>query len=229
MAQVQEKHEFALKHAFGPARWQTYFGDVGEVPPLPNRMDEILRSPCPIWKGRKTWETHKLFLVPNRLLGEPMSLDLIGEVVQAPKEGHKAGYLYYSGPVKADIGDSSVEQAHWCLMTKDILPGSTDKDYRDQCGFMEEFRSRLDLPYAIPSTTEATLCVFLHYVETGERIFARNDAQKTWTFTRCSDEVSAEQWAVAVGGFESRGLLVYRSPDYLFDRHFTGVAGVRRF
>lgn len=227
-----------LKYCFGKTQWQSYFGDIGDfgniggiggIAPLPNNMDAILQSPCPIWEGKKTWETHKLFLVPKSVEGKPLNLDLIGEMVQVPKQGHKAEYLYYSGPVKADIGDSSVEKAHWCLMTKDIIPGSTDKDFRDQCSFMDDLRHRLDLPYAIPSTTEATLCVFLHYVETGERIFARNDAQMRWTFTRCSDEVSAEHWAVAVGGFESRGLLVYRSPDYLFDRHFAGVAGVRRF
>lgn len=228
MTQAKGSNEFSLKHSFGPTQWQTYFGDVGEIPPLPNNIDEILQAPCPIWPGKKTWETHKLFLVPKTLDGKPMSLDLTSEIFQEPKEGHPAHYLYYSGPVKSDIGARGVAETHWCLMTTDIVPDSTDKDYRDQVRFMEAFANRLDLPYAIPSTIEAALCVFLHHVETGERIFARNDPQKSWTFTRCSDEVSAEQWAVAVGGFESRGLMLYRSPDYLFDRHFAGLAAVRR-
>jgi hypothetical protein len=62
-----------------------------------------------------------------------------------------------------------------------------------------------------------------------ERLYAKNDAEKTWTFTRCEEEVSNDQWPVAVGGFEPLGLLLYRSPDFLFDRHFAGTAGVRRF
>ena len=37
----------AGQFVFGPKDWNRYFGDVGEVPPLPPDIMDILRSPCP--------------------------------------------------------------------------------------------------------------------------------------------------------------------------------------
>lgn len=229
MTLVNANADSALQQAFGPAQWRTYFGDVGEAPPLPAGLNEILQSPCPFMPGKRIRETHKLFLVPRTLDGRPVSLDLIGEIIERPLRGHPARYLYFSSYVKADIGAKSVPEAHWCLMTRDVVPGSVGMDYVDQCAFMETQQARIGVRYDIPTTFEAALCILLQHVETGERLFARDDARRAWTMTRCSDEVSAQMWAVAVGGFEPKGLLLYRSPDFLFDRYFAGTAGVRRF
>ncbi|MGZ6330812.1 MAG: SH3 domain-containing protein, partial [Parachlamydiaceae bacterium] len=46
--------------AFGKAKWATYFGDIGEEPPLPNNIQTILSSPCPFWPNKKVEETHLL-------------------------------------------------------------------------------------------------------------------------------------------------------------------------
>lgn len=228
---MQKSHEnvFSRDNCFGPDQWAKYYGDVGAFPPLPDGMDAILKAPCPIWSGRQVWETHKLFLVPRTLGGAPVSLHLIGEFIRNPLQGPPTSYLYFAAPAKADIVSNCVDAAHWCLMTKDVVPGSKSMDYQDQRRLMAELRNRLDVPYTLPSTFQAALCVLTHYVETGERIFAKNDAEKSWTFTRCQEEVSKAKWPVAIGGFQPDGLLLYRSPDYLFDRHFTGTAAVRRF
>lgn len=227
--QEDNVNEFTRDKYFGPDQWAKYFGDVGACPPLPDGMDKILKAPCPIWSGRQVWETHKLFLVPRTVGGVPACLSLLGELIQNPCQGHRANYLYYSSYVQADLGNKSVDTAHWCLMTKDVIPGSKSMDYQDQRRFIAEIRSRLDIAYELPSTFQAALCILTHYVETGERIFARNDSEKSWTMTRCEEQVSADRRAVAVGGFEARGLLLYRSPDFMFDRHFAGTAGVLRF
>ena len=39
--------------AFDPKDWQRFFGDVGEVPPIPEDMAEILKSQCPFNTGKQ--------------------------------------------------------------------------------------------------------------------------------------------------------------------------------
>ncbi len=220
---------FLRDSCFGPEQWARYFGDVGTAPPLPPGIEQMLGAPCPIWEGRKVWETHRLLLVPRTLGGAPLTLNLIGSMVVAPREGHASSYLYFAPPARADIGDVAVDAAHWCLVTMDTIPGSKGMDYADQRQLVADLGRRADVPYGVPSTFQAALCILTHHVATGERLFAMNDAEKTWTFTRCGEEVSRDNWPVAIGGFQPQGLLLYRSPDFLFDRYFTGVAAVRRF
>ena len=67
-----------------------FFGDIGEEPPLPPNICEILASPCPFDPKKTVRETHMLVLVPARVDGEPLTLNHMGELVQAPRGGgHK--------------------------------------------------------------------------------------------------------------------------------------------
>ncbi len=223
----REMTRSAIGRWFGPEQWERYFGAVDERPPLPDGIDDVLQSPCPIWQGRTVAQTHKLFLVPTTVGGAPANLSVLGELIQRPREGHPAKYLYYSSYVRTELGFASAGAPHWCLMTTDVIPGTRSKDYKDQRRAMDELSDRIGIRYQLPTTLQAALCILTHYVETEERIFAKNDAERSWSFTRCQEQISSDKWAVAVGGFEEKGLLLYRSPDFMFDRHFAGTAGVR--
>ena len=66
------------------------FGDIGDEPPLPPNIYEILASPCPFDPEKTVRETHMLVLVPARVNGVPLTLNHMDELVQAPRGGgHK--------------------------------------------------------------------------------------------------------------------------------------------
>src|SRR5205085_8013395 len=44
--------------AFGKAKWETYFGEVGEEPSLPPYLYKILASPCPFDQTKTVRDTH---------------------------------------------------------------------------------------------------------------------------------------------------------------------------
>ena len=75
--------------AFGKTDWLRYFGDVGEVPALPEKVKAILSLPCPFWPGKKIGETHMLTLIPKQVDGKPLTLDLLEKLIGAP-EGRRA-------------------------------------------------------------------------------------------------------------------------------------------
>ena len=72
-----------------------YFGDIGEEPPLPPNIYEILASPCPFDPKKTVRETHILVLVPATVDGTPLTLNLLGKLVKKPKGGgHATQYDY---------------------------------------------------------------------------------------------------------------------------------------
>ncbi len=91
--------------AFGQKEWTRYFGDVGEVPPLPENIAQILDISCPLWENKKVSDTHPLTLIPAQVNSRPFSLDLLGELIKDARNGaHKTEYQYYDEQVKAQIG-----------------------------------------------------------------------------------------------------------------------------
>ena len=113
--------------AFGAEQWKKYFGDVGQEPPLPANIHEILNSPCPFIQGKKKEETHLLVLIPATLNGQPLTLKRLGALMKARdsklKEG---GYRYFND--NGNHIDTPFETSHWVLMTKDVIEGSRSKE-----------------------------------------------------------------------------------------------------
>ena len=67
-----------------------FFGDIGEEPPLPPNIYEILASPCPFDPKKTVRETHMLVLVPARVNGDSSHSQSLDKLVQAPRGGgHK--------------------------------------------------------------------------------------------------------------------------------------------
>ena len=82
--------------AFGKAKWERYFGDVGVEPPLPKDIVEVLKSPCPYWGGRRVEETHLLVLIPQSVNGRSFTIGTLGEMIKSPqKEGYSTKYYNY--------------------------------------------------------------------------------------------------------------------------------------
>ena len=200
---------------FGRARWNKHFGDVGVEPPLPANIVEILKGPCPYWKGEEMGKTHMLVLIPAIVNGEPFTLNSLGEMIKAPREGHATKYTHYSSTVKEEIGDRAPGKSYWVLMTNDVLPNSRRKTYAEQVPLLKG-------SYAVPRALEAATAILMHHVSTGERRYSDNP----WTYTRC-EEVVVKEYHMAAGGFQTGGLLVFDGTDSR--DHSRGLSGVRKF
>jgi hypothetical protein len=218
----------ALK-ALGEMEWKHYFGEVEPAPDLPGDMDDILDSTCPFWPEKQVKDTHLLVLMPATVDGKPFTLNLLRELIESPKRhsgGHGTKYGYYSDATKAQIGNNSPDRSYWLLMTRDVLPGSRDKSYRDQKKLIAGHAKRTGLPYELPKALEAAAAILTHHVRDGERLYSDDP----WTYTRCQELIvdpgEGKKYPAVVGGFGSSDLAV----SYFYcDGRDGGVAGFRKF
>ena len=208
--------------AFGKADWEKYFGDIGEEPPFPRNIEEILNESCPFWPKKKVNETHLLVLVPNTLNGKPFTINYLKEIIQKPKSGHSTKCFIYGECVKKAIGDKSYP-SHWVLMTRDVLPPR--KKNRHETGDLITYYNKITgLNYEWPHEIDAATSILMHYVKTGEKLFSGNPC--TYTY---SQDVDEEGNLLVVGGFGCVGLEI-RNGIYDFDKSCSrySFAGVRK-
>ncbi|MCB9092835.1 MAG: TIR domain-containing protein [Halobacteriovoraceae bacterium] len=213
--------------AFGKAKWEKYFGDIGAEPPLPPNIDEILNSPCSFWPEKKVRETHLLVLVPQTVNGRPFCLDSLEGLIKSPKTGHKTQYRGYSDYVKKELGSKSAP-SHWVLMTRDVIEGSRNKSYDDQKKLVQSHAQKTKTPYEMPMALDAATAILMHYVETGKALYTDDKLGPQWTYTRCQEKVNNNQWPATIGGFAAGGLSVDNA-DFVDHWFFSGVGCVRKF
>jgi tetratricopeptide (TPR) repeat protein len=206
--------------AFGKAKWNQYFGEIGEEPPLPPDIQKTLQGPCPFWPGKTIQDTHMLVLLPTTVNGAPLTLSRLQELVKHPKQGPATQYQYYWDEAQKALGDQPVSQSSWVLMTKDVIPESRFKNYGDQSKLVETWRQKTGIPYQIPGTLEAAVCILLEHVQSGTRLYSDSPS---WTYTRCHEKGASCQ--MAVGGFGAAGLRVY---GIVGDYGSLGVACLRK-
>ena len=205
--------------AFGKKEWEKYFGNIGIEPSLPANIEEILNKPCSFWPDKKVKETHLLVLIPNAINGMPFTVNYLVKLIQKPKSGHSTRYEFYSSYARKAIGDKSYP-SHWVLMTRDIITGSRGKYIRECSDMIANHRKETGIPYELPNLLEATASILMHYVKTGERLYADDP----WTYTY-SQDVGKDNLPLGVGGFAAGGLSVGRY-DYSGS---LGVAGCWKF
>ena len=161
-----------------------------------------------------------LVLIPSHVGGKPLTLDSLGELIKSPQEGYGTKYDYYWDEASKAIGNQSLDRSYWVLMTKDVLPGSRNKIYKNQYALVADHAKRTGLGYKVPGALEAAVVVLLHHVRSGERLYSANPL----TYTRCQENV--QNFQLVVGGFSSGGLHVY---NYHYVDNYLGVAGLRKF
>ena len=215
---------------FGSQEWRRYFGALGEGPPLPPDIDEILDGPCPFWPGKAVKDTHLLVLIPSTLDGEAFTLDLLEGLVQNPRgDGHSTQYFLYDDEVQRSSGDMYSSSSYWVLLTRDVLPGSSNRPYEAQRALVASQSSHVDdPPYSIPNVLEAATAILSHYVRSGDRLYAATDELPS-TSTRCTgllEDSSEHPSPFAVGHFCDRGLVFLSGFDD--DAEF-GVSCLCRF
>ena len=191
---------------FGKRFWETYFGKVEAEPPLPKDIYNILQSRCIFWPDKKVYETHLLVLIPETVNGKPFHLNALEELIQSPKEGHKARYKNYYDDVKKELGTKGAP-SHWVLMTRDVIPRSLGKKYDDQKALIANYAKKSGTPYTLPKALDAATVLLVEYVQTGKKLYP----DKPLAYTLCQEKLNRNRWPVIIGAFGAGGVSV----DYI--------------
>jgi len=178
------KEKIIQSIAFGKVKWETYFGEIGEEPPLPSNIHQILAAPCPFWPNKKVEETHMLVLIPKTVNGQLLTLNTLAELVKSPKQGNATKLWILDSVAGSGYENPSITNSYWVLMTRDILEGTRNKSYDDQMQIVCTFRQKIGVDYQVPKLLEAAVCIFMEYVSKGTRIYSDNP----FTITRCQEE-----------------------------------------
>lgn len=205
---------------FGKEQWETYFGPVGEVPPIPAHLIEKLTTPSYI-QGKTFKETHMLVLIPATVNNKPLNLNHLLNLVQAPKGGGRSQKIN-SDLIDVDIlrNNKAPVRSRWILMSKDVIPDSRSKTYQQQQALVEAI-----LGCEVPDVLSASVAILTHHTHTGVRLFAAGKDNKGWTFTRCKEIVRYHQdsYQAVVGGFSESGIRISDYVNYTDGNH-VGVA-----
>lgn len=173
------------KHFFCAKNWANYFGDVGKEPPLPKNIIKILSSPCPFFENKRVHDTHMLILVPKTVEGRQLTLFNLRTLMN---NKNLSTFIDYLG--SCDCGEKGIEESYWVLMTKDLIPGSTNKTYGEQKKLVNQYERD---GYTLPRVLEAAVCMLMNDLVSGKVLFGE-------TYTNCS-ETGACGEPVVVGGF----------------------------
>ena len=204
---------------FGPEKWKTHFGDVGEVSQLPKDILEEIKRPCPFWPAKKVGQTHMLVLIPATVNGKPLSIRSFRQLVKEAKLGFKADYEFGGNALLEWYGDETIQKSYWVLMTKDVIPDSKTKSYIIQKGLV---RAKHD--YQVPRLLDAIVSRLTEYVSTG--------ILRSRGLTRCEEQIVHQQTVVGDVrphyvtpiGYEGHLNLYRNCPDHCW----LGVAAIRK-
>ena len=92
----------------GKAELEKFLGEVGEEPPYPSKIKEILRSPCPYWSGCKVEQTHILVLIPETINGIPLTLKHLMDLLSS-KDQYGRAFPVVRAPGSSRIAQIDLE------------------------------------------------------------------------------------------------------------------------
>ncbi|MDN3509458.1 MAG: hypothetical protein P0S93_05565 [Candidatus Neptunochlamydia sp.] len=207
--------------AFGKDDWAKYFGEVGEVPPIPKGMAEALESPCPFHPLKQMGDTHILVLIPQTVNDKPFTLNLLYQLLCNNKAKNPLGFARYSTSIQKGLGKNAIRLPYWVLMTKDVIPNSRSKSYKEQITLVRDKGKGF---YDIPSAVEVAASIVMHYLKTGEVLYGT----KPLTYTRCK-EILKRGNPMAVGAFSSFKELEVVEGNTSPTTTANGMAAIRRF
>jgi hypothetical protein len=198
-----EKAQGALSNAFGAAAWKEFMGaDVGEEPPLPADILEILAAPCRFAAdGRLVADTHLLTLIPETINGQPLNINTLGKLFKAifPNVGDDTGYSNILNEIQAAAVNHG--KSCWVLMTRNYIKGSGNKTFAEQQALVAK---RGQNKYEVPLALEAVACILLEFART--KGVTRLFNSECLTNTRCQERT--ESGSLVVGDFSPAGLAV---------------------
>ncbi len=197
-----------------------------KLPPMPKELVDFLEDPCPIYghEGKKARETHIVVplmknittVVDGVSVVIPRTLRTLNEL-EKDAEGC-GGFDIINFP--HGVNEPSEVEFEWGVMTKDVLPGSGNKNYSAQKQLAEA------KGYQMPSLLDAVTCILWAKRHLGIILY------RSSTAVRCHEMAGRRG---LVGLFGARGsyytlCLSGTLNGYANDRAANiGVAGMRKF
>jgi hypothetical protein len=219
----QDVWQFPLKKAmeemtFGPEKWKAY-GDVGKVPSLPNKIFQILTSPCPYWPKKKVFQTHILVLVPKTVNGEPTTLRALRGLLSNAREPNKLEYHSHD-LIFGEEGNTPINASYWALVTKELVPGSQDQNqHATPRNLVKGVES-----YGVPDLLTATVAVLMQFLNTGLNRFGNRSG---YAYSYCQESLGGVLTSVV--GFGAEGPGIYNLDCHHCRCDNVGVLAMRRF
>ena len=213
--------------AFGSDKWAQFFGDhtveneniKEEISSLPIEMIiKDFQNIQKIFPNKHPRDCLQLFRIPKTLNGE-ISLKCLGLLFKNKINCNAdLGYRYISSGILKDFADFSIKKSYWILMTKYLVPESTNKTVIEQkndiASLTEKGLNNYDLPYIL----EAVTCILIEYFKSETRLFSED-------YLFCNEKVKSQH--VSVGEFSVSGLLIN---ELWKDKHSeVGASIVKRF
>ena len=214
--------------AFGNDKWAQCFGPdvikdepVGEdFASLPwSEVIEDFRNIKKVFPERKATDSLMLVRLPKTLNGG-LSINSLGTLATQHFPANVNGYRNIWANIVQQLGNQSISESYWVLMTKDVLPGSRSQSYPTQQQMVADLAEQSLRGYRVPGTLEAITCILSQYFDSSMRLFS----DKPWTYTRCLENIGGYQ--LIVGGFAPAGLDVIYSYDV---SGHVAVASLRKF
>jgi hypothetical protein len=167
---------------FGKAAWETYFGPVDLLPPLPAEATARYDS---------LHQTHALVLVPGTVGGKPLVFSCLKEL--AIKVGAP---FTLSSTLPSDLPERS---SHWVLITREAVAKTENQTFEEQQRILRKSSYR-------PLTAlEAATCILAVWAKERTRLYGvRNEKSFYWTL--CT--VPRSPAPVIVGAFNEVGLRI---------------------
>ena len=193
------------------ARWDVDIAKgvdlTNEFLSLPDNIVENLRRSYEAFPGKSIIKTHVLVR---------MLKGITTKKLEGPKRkyfpSNVDGYEHSWKAVVDELGDKPAEESVWLFMTTKEIDGTKNQSYRVQNDIVADLARKAKLPYKIPTTLEAKIC-----------LLAEN-SQSSWS-TRCQDKVSGTHVIVAI---ENRNGFFYTSYS-INDDDAPGVAALCKF
>jgi hypothetical protein len=234
---------------FGKKQWEDIPGiyDVGEEPVLSDdqkaRLITKLKRCCPYFNqpdniqphrfcgktNNKFWNTFKIILIPEKINGQPVDMDLIGDLFRFEKNKKDPNWVNQQTVfdyINWNVNSDRPMKNKFLIVSKDVLPGSRGTRYEKKVELVlaEGFR--------VPKPLEALIMNVVLNIgpsKEGKGYFFGKKGGQHWTFmvTDTMDDDGFDISFVCVGAACSDGLQVRKSPiDDVMKFKSIGMAAV---
>lgn len=199
--------------------WQTHFGSPKDTPPLPLKMMQELKSKDPLHPGKLKEETHIPMLFPATVENSSLNLNNFEKLINTKS----IKFSSFVNTVRDKIGNMSIQNPYWALVTRGLVPNTTDMSYEEQVEVLRENG------YEPLTALEATVCTIMRDISSKENLLPKN----VWTRTveiaerhesRFTKKVTEHH--VVIGNLGENGLQIHY---HKMDNPFTGMMGIQRF
>lgn len=147
--------------------WGKLSIDIGEISLPPENIIDILLSNCPIWEGKKVWQTHLVEYLPRTINNNDLSINSIEEIIQ-PKLLLK---LIFSNSRRNTIPYPRSNSPRWGLMTKNPHPDSYD-NVDQVTTIIDNFIEKTGKVYHVPKTLDASIFFIKYYFKNKKNLTA---------------------------------------------------------